>query len=89
VVIDAPTPSGRVDLGQTVVKALRTSRGVTQRLDGQIAALQQAKADMDRGAAYATVVTPSTFSASALLTAGDGGSEDSGLVDGRYFNRRA
>ena len=68
--VGAATPSGHVDLGQSVVKALRTSPGVTKRLDVQTATLAQAKADMDRGAAYATVVIPSTFSASALLNAG-------------------
>ena len=68
--VGAATPSGHVDLGRSVVKALRTSPGVTKRLDVQTATLAQAKADMDRGAAYATVVIPSTFSASALLNAG-------------------
>ena len=68
--VGAATPSGHVDLGQSVVKALRASPGVTNRLDVQTATLAQAKAAMDRGAAYATVVIPSTFSASALLNAG-------------------
>ena len=68
--VGAATPSGHVDLGQSVVKALRTSPGVTKRLHVQSATLAQAKADMDRGAAYATVVIPSTFSASAILNAG-------------------
>ena len=68
--LGATTQLGPVNFGHSMVKALQGSRGVTERLNVRIATLQQAKAIMDRGAAYATVVIPSTFSTSVLLTAG-------------------
>ena len=50
--------------------ALLEAQGVSSRLDLQVVSLTTAEADMDKGSAYATVVIPSTFSASALLDAG-------------------
>ena len=57
-------------LGGSVVEALVRSQAVSSRLDLQVVSLAKAKEDMDHGDAYATLVIPSRFSASALLDAG-------------------
>src|ERR1700722_15836420 len=64
------TPAGRVVLGQSVVQALVGSTAVSSRLDLHVVSLGQADQAMNRGSFYATVVIPSTFTASALLDAG-------------------
>jgi YhgE/Pip-like protein len=66
----ATTPTGHVDLGQSLVQALLGNKEVTTYLDLQVLSLAQAEREMDRGIVYATLVVPSTFSASALLNAG-------------------
>ncbi len=67
-------PSGRVDLGDRVVAALKGSPAVSQRLLLQPATLAQAKAHMDIGAAYAAVVIPPGFTDSVLALSGVPGS---------------
>jgi YhgE/Pip-like protein len=64
------TSNGHVALGPSVVQALTASRAVSSRLDLQVVSLAQAETDMNSGQAYATVVIPATFTASALLDAG-------------------
>ena len=66
----ATTPSGHVVLGESVVKALQETKGVTNRLDVRVTTFSQAQKEMDRGHAYVTLVIPPTFTASALLDAG-------------------
>jgi YhgE/Pip-like protein len=68
--VGVATPSGHVDLGTSVVHALLDAHDVSSRLNLRVVSLPTAEADMDRGSAYATVVIPSTFSASAVLDAG-------------------
>jgi YhgE/Pip-like protein len=63
-------PTGHVVLGTTIVHALLDTPGVANRLDLQVVSLATAEADMNKGSAYATLVIPPTFSASALLDAG-------------------
>jgi YhgE/Pip-like protein len=66
----ADTSSGHVDLGASVVQSLVKAQGVSSRLDLSVVSFTTAQADMDKGSAYATIVLPSTFTASALLDAG-------------------
>jgi YhgE/Pip-like protein len=66
----AVTSTGRVDLGTSAVHALVNAPGVSSRLDLQVVSLATAEADMNKGAAYATLVIPSTFTESALLDSG-------------------
>jgi YhgE/Pip-like protein len=66
----ASSPTGHVELGTSVVRALTEAQGVSSRLDLKVVSLATAEADMDMGSAYATLVIPSTFSAAALLDAG-------------------
>jgi hypothetical protein len=66
----ATTSSGRVVLGRSIVQALERTAGVTRRLGIQVTTLSQAKTEMSRGEAYATLVIPRTFTSSALLDAG-------------------
>jgi YhgE/Pip-like protein len=72
----------KVELGTGLVRALEGSRGVTTRLKLTNATIGQADAAMDRGAAYATLVIPATFSRSALLAAGAGTAKDAGSPKG-------
>lgn len=64
------TPNGHVLLGSSVVHALLDAPDVSSRLSLHVVSLSTAEADMDKGSAYATVVVPSTFSASAALDTG-------------------
>ena len=66
----ATTAAGHVVLGPSVVHALTGSEGVSSRLDLRVVSLVQAEQVMDQGGAYATLVIPKTFTASALLDAG-------------------
>jgi YhgE/Pip-like protein len=61
----------RVDEGATVVHALRSSPEVSTKLELRSATLDAAEAEMDRGAAYATIVIPAGFTDSLLAAAGD------------------
>jgi YhgE/Pip-like protein len=63
----------KLDIGGGVVRALERSSGVTVRLKLTNATIGQADAAMDRGAAYAALVIPPTFSRSVLVAAGTGG----------------
>ena len=67
----ATTPAGHVDLGESLVQALLGNKEVTSYLDLQVVSLANADLQMDDGDAYATLVIPSTFTASALLDAGN------------------
>lgn len=68
------TAQGRkVEIGSGVVRALEGSSAVTRRLKLTTATLGQADAAMDRGAAYAALVIPASFSRSVLVAAGAGG----------------
>jgi len=62
-----------VRIGASVVKGLEQSHGVASRLDLRNATLSHAKATMDRGGAYATVVIPATLSESVLAATGADG----------------
>ena len=66
----ATTSSGRVDLGEQVVSGLTKTRKITDRLAVTVLSLQEAKAEMNRGAAFATVVVPSDFTDSVLALTG-------------------
>lgn len=66
----ASSPSGAVNLGDEVVKALTRTRAITERLAISHLTLSRAKALMNRDGAYATVVIPSNFTASALALVG-------------------
>jgi YhgE/Pip-like protein len=66
----AVSPTGHIELGTSVVRALTEAQGVSSRLDLRVVSLATAEADMDMGSAYATLVIPDTFSAAALLDAG-------------------
>ncbi len=68
--VGATTAAGHLVLGQSVVQALEHAKGVTSRLAIEVTTFRRARADMDGGGAYATLVIPSTFTASALLDAG-------------------
>jgi YhgE/Pip-like protein len=62
----------RIDEGATVVHALTSSPRVSTKLELRRTALDLAKAEMDRGSAYATIVIPSGFTDSLLAAAGNG-----------------
>lgn len=62
----ATTASGQVNLGQQVVAALTHTPAVTDRLSVKTVTLDQAKAQMNKGAAYVAVVIPSNFTGSNL-----------------------
>jgi YhgE/Pip-like protein len=66
----AASPTGHIELGPSVVQALTRAQGVSSRLDLKVVSLSTARADMDQGGAYDTLVIPSTFSAAALLDSG-------------------
>jgi YhgE/Pip-like protein len=66
----AVSPTGHIELGTSVVRALTEAQGVSSRLGLRDVSLATAEADMDKGSAYATLVIPSTFSAAAMLDAG-------------------
>jgi YhgE/Pip-like protein len=66
----ATTSSGRVDLGEQVVSGLTKTRKITDRLAVTVLSLQEAKAEMNRGAVFATVVVPSDFTDSVLALTG-------------------
>ena len=59
-----------VNDGETVVRALTGTPGISRRLDLQPTSLAEAESVMDRGGAYATVVIPPTFTDSLLAAAG-------------------
>jgi YhgE/Pip-like protein len=65
------TPSGRIDVGQQVVARLTSSQAVTSRLALDKRTRDEAEALMNKGAVYATVLIPSSFSASVLAVAGN------------------
>jgi YhgE/Pip-like protein len=66
------TVNGRhVDEGATVVQALNSSSEVSTKLKLRSTTLDEAKAAMDRGSAYATIVIPAGFTDSLLAAAGD------------------
>ncbi len=66
------TANGRhIDEGATVVHALKSSPVVSTKLELRSATLDEAKAEMDRGGAYATIVIPSGFTDSLLAAAGN------------------
>jgi len=60
----------RVDIGTSLVSALEGSSAVTDRLRLRTVTMQRAKATMNRGGAYATLVIPATLSQSVLVAAG-------------------
>lgn len=64
--VGATTPSGTLELGRKVSSALTGTRAVTKRLAISTVKLEHAKAEMNRGAAYVTVVIPPDFTASVL-----------------------
>jgi YhgE/Pip-like protein len=66
----ATTPNGHVDFGQSLVQASLGSKEVTTYLDLQVLSVAQAEKEMDDRVVYATLVIPSTLSASGLLAAG-------------------
>ena len=59
-----------VDEGDTVVHALKSSPAVSTKLALRSATLAEAKAEMDRGGAYATILIPAGFTDSLLAAAG-------------------
>ncbi len=59
-----------VDVGASLASALEHSPGVTSRLKLTPGTLQQARAKMDKGGAFAALVIPATLTRSALLAAG-------------------
>jgi YhgE/Pip-like protein len=59
-----------VDEGATVVQALNSSSVVSTKLELRRSTLDEAKAEMDRGGAYATIVIPAGFTDSLLAAAG-------------------
>ena len=59
-----------VDEGDTVVHTLKSSPAVSTKLALRSATLAEAKAEMDRGGAYATIVIPAGFTDSLLAAAG-------------------
>jgi YhgE/Pip-like protein len=58
------------NVGASLTRALEDKSGVTTRLHLRSATVQQAHAQMDKGAAYATLVIPATLTRSVLLAAG-------------------
>jgi YhgE/Pip-like protein len=72
----AATSTGHVTLGPSIVQALTDNNSVSSRLNVRVVSLAQAQRDMDAGHAYATVVIPATFTASALLDAGHAAAPD-------------
>lgn len=69
----AALPGGRTDIGHQVVTALTTNSAVASRLALTVESLSDAQAQMDTGAAFATLVIPADFSSSivALTHPGD------------------
>ena len=67
----ANTPAGHVDVGQRVVAGLTGAQAVTSRLALDTMTLAAAQARVNKGAAYATAVIPSGFTASLLAVAGN------------------
>jgi uncharacterized phage infection (PIP) family protein YhgE len=67
----ANTPSGRIDAGQRVVAGLTGAHPVTSRLALDKMTLTAAQAMMNKGAVYATVLIPSSFTALLLVVAGN------------------
>jgi hypothetical protein len=67
----ANTPAGHVDARQKVVAGLTGAQAVTSRLALEKMTLTAAEARMNKGAAFATVVIPSGFTASLLAVAGN------------------
>jgi YhgE/Pip-like protein len=65
----ATTASGTVNVGDEVVAALTGTPAVTSRLALTVDSLSAAEAQMDKGAAYATVVVPPDFTSSVLALA--------------------
>jgi YhgE/Pip-like protein len=61
----------RIDEGAMVVQALKSSTVVSTKLGLRSATLEEAKAEMDRGGAYATIVIPAGFTHSLLAAAGN------------------
>jgi YhgE/Pip-like protein len=59
-----------INVGGSLVSALEHSPAVTSRLKLTSGTLRQAKAEMDKGGAYAALVIPKTLTRSALLAAG-------------------
>lgn len=67
----ATTPTGSVDVGHQVVEGLTGNSQITSRLAITAESLTSAHDQMDKGAAYATVVIPASFTSSILdLTKG-------------------
>ena len=66
----ASVASARVDLGEQVVGALTHTPAVADRLSIKVVTFNEAKAQMNNGADYLTVVIPSSFTVSALALAG-------------------
>jgi YhgE/Pip-like protein len=75
--VGATTTSGRVDLGDQVVDALTKTPAVTDRLAVRALSLSDAEVEMNKGAAYASVVVPSGFTASVLALVGGPGTASS------------
>jgi YhgE/Pip-like protein len=67
----ASVNSQHVDEGATVVQALNSSSVVSSKLKLKSVTLDQAKAAMDRGDAYATILIPAGFTNSLLAAAGN------------------
>jgi YhgE/Pip-like protein len=68
----ADVGSEHVNLGQTVQSSLTTTSAVSSRLSLKKVTLAQARHDMDRNKAYATVVVPAGFTNSVLALYGVG-----------------
>jgi YhgE/Pip-like protein len=67
----------RVDIGQKVVAGLTGTPAVNTRLDMTVVTWEEAQAQMNKGADYATVLIPANFTASLLSLAGVGPAETS------------
>jgi YhgE/Pip-like protein len=65
----AITPTGRIDLGQQVVAGLTDNAQITSRLAITVGSLSSARAQMDKGATFATVVIPKDFTQTILALA--------------------
>jgi YhgE/Pip-like protein len=68
----------KIDIGAGLVSALEQTKSVTSRLALSNETLSQAQEAMNRGAAFAALVLPSTLSRSVVLATGAGG-QGSGL----------
>ena len=66
----APTPAGTVNIGQNLVSELTHTPAVTSRLNLRVVSMAGAEQEMDRGAVFATLVVPSTFSSSLVQLTG-------------------